>query len=296
MKKHSYSLIASGSALWGIIGIFIRALSSAGFTPMEITAIRAVSASLILFSYMALCDRAMLKIKFTDIKYFIATGILSMVFFNWCYFTAIKETSLSISVVLLYTAPAFVIIISRFVFKEAITLNKILALILTASGSILAAGLLPGMDINIPIYGIIIGLGSGLGYSLYSIFAKLAGRRYSPLTITAYTFLAAALFLLLFSSPAGKAELFSRCDILLYSIGLGLLPTSLAYILYTYGLKNVETGKAAIVANIEPAVAILMGTAVFGETLETYQAAGAFLILASVFIVQIEGLKIKMLS
>ncbi|HNX25021.1 MAG TPA: EamA family transporter [Spirochaetota bacterium] len=291
MKKHSYLLIASGSALWGLIGIFIKALSSAGFTSMEITTIRAIAASVILFSYMALCGRPMLKIKFTDIKYFLATGILSMVFFNWCYFTAMRETSLSIAVVLLYTAPAFVIVISRFVFKEIITGNKILALILTASGSFLAAGLLPGMNIQFPLYGIIAGLGSGLGYALYSIFAKLAGRRYSPITITAYTFLTAAVFLLIFNNPAEKMELLLRRDILLYCAGLGLIPTSFAYILYTTGLKNVEAGKAAIVANIEPAVAILMGTMVFGEILTLPQIAGTVLILGSVIIVQLDGLK-----
>ena len=291
MKKHSYILIASGSALWGLIGIFIKTLSSVGFTSMEITTIRAVAASLILFSYMVLCDRAMLKIKFTDIKYFIATGIISMVFFNWCYFTAMRETSLSVAVVLLYTAPAFVIVISRFVFKEAITGNKILALILTASGSFLAAGLFPGINIRLPLHGIIIGLGAGLGYSLYSIFAKLAGRRYSPLTITAYTFFTAAVFLMIFNNPAEKSELLFRWDILLSSLGLGFLPTSLAYILYTTGLKNVETGKAALIANVEPAVAILLGTAVFGEILTVYQIAGTIMILTSVFIVQIEGLK-----
>ncbi len=289
MKSYPYLMIASGAALWGLIGIFIKALSDSGFTTMEITTIRAVTATVMLFLYMAICDRSMLKIKTGDIKYFLATGILSMVFFNWCYFTAIREISLSVAVVLLYTAPAFVIIISRFVFNEKITGIKIQALVLTAAGSFLAAGMMPGMNIQISLYGIIAGLGSGFGYALYSIFAKLAARRYSPLTITFYTFLTAALFLLLFSSPEPKTALLFRWDILLYCIGLGLIPTSLAYILYTTGLKNVETGRAAIVANIEPAVAIAIGTAAFGDILTGAQIAGAALILISVFIVQMDG-------
>jgi drug/metabolite transporter (DMT)-like permease len=282
-------MISSGAAMWGLIGIFIKALSEAGFSSMEITTIRAVTASFILFLFMALRSRSMLAIRLGDIKYFLATGILSMVFFNWCYFTAINEISLSIAVVLLYTAPAFVIVISRFVFKEKITRYKIIALILTAAGSCLTAGLLPGMDIKLSLYGIMAGLGSGFGYSLYSIFAKLASRKYSPLTITAYTFFIAALFLLIFSSPADKTSLLMRWDILLYCIGLGLIPTSLAYILYTTGLKNVETGRAAIIANIEPAVAILIGTALFREILAPSQIAGAALIFISVFIVQAGG-------
>ena len=293
MKSHSYLMISSGAAMWGLIGIFIKALNDAGFSSMEITTIRAVTASSILFLYMALRNRSMLRIRLGDIKYFLATGILSMVFFNWCYFTAINEISLSIAVVLLYTAPAFVIVISRFVFKEKITRYKVLALILTAAGSCLTAGLLPGMDIKLSLYGIVVGIGSGFGYSLYSIFAKLAARKYSPLTITAYTFFNAAIFLLIFSSPTDKLSLLLRWDILLYCIGLGLIPTSLAYILYTAGLRNVETGKAAIIANIEPAVAILIGTALFGEILTASQITGAALIFVSVFIVQSGEKKIQ---
>jgi len=293
LKSYPYLMITSGAALWGLIGIFVKALSDSGFTTMEITTIRAVTAAVILFLYMGICDRSMLRIKIRDIKYFLATGILSMVFFNWCYFTAIKEISLSVAVVLLYTAPAFVIIISRFVFDEKITGIKIQALILTAAGSFLAAGLMPGMSIQLSLYGIIAGLGSGFGYALYSIFAKLASRRYSPLTITAYTFLTAALFLLLFSSPGEKTALLFRWDIFLYCVGLGLIPTSMAYILYTTGLKNVETGRAAIAANIEPAVAIAIGTAAFGDILTVSQIAGAALILISVFIIQRESKNTK---
>lgn len=286
MKKHPFILVAAGSALWGFIGIFIKALSTAGFTSMEITFIRSVTTSVFLFLYMAIFDRTKLKIQVNDIKYFLATGIFSMVLFNWCYFTSIKETSLSIAVVLLYTAPAFVIIISKIFFREEITRNKITALILTASGIFLTAGLIPGQIGSLSNYGILTGLGAGFGYSLYSIFAKIAGKKYSSLTVTAYTFLVASLFLVPVSSPVEKSELLLRGDIIFYCTGLGLLPTSLAYILYTSGLKYIEAGKAAITSNIEPAVAIIIGTVFFGETLSVTQLAGILMIFISVFIVQ----------
>lgn len=288
MRQHPYILVASGASLWGLIGIFVKALSSAGFTSMEITSIRAFTTAVILFAYIAVKDRPMLSIKPGDIKYFIGTGILSMAFFNWCYFTAINELSLSIAVVLLYTAPAFVIVISCFAFNEKITGIRLTALVLTTAGTILSAGFLSGIKTGLSMYGILAGIGSGFGYSLYTIFAKLAGRKYSPLTITAYTFLTASLFLIFLCNPAGKIIHLFRPDIFLYVIGLGLVPTALAYILYTTGLKSIESGKAAIIANIEPAVAVLTGTTLFGDIFTLPQAAGTLLILSSVFIVQRE--------
>lgn len=287
MKRDPYILIISGAVLWGLIGIFIKGLQTAGFTSMEIVVIRGVSASAILFTYLAAAEREQLKVKIFDLRYFAATGILSMAFFNWCYFTAIREISISISVVLLYTAPAFVIILSRIFFGETITGRKLLALVLTIAGCSFIAGIVPGADISISYRGLLIGLGSGFGYALYPVFAKPAGRKYSPVTITAYTFLLASIVLLPFSGILKSIELFASPEVILYSAGLGLFPTVLAYILYTKGLKYVEAGNAAIVSTIEPVVAILTGVILFSERMTFLQGCGALLIIASIFITSI---------
>lgn len=283
-SKISYILIASGASLWGTIGIFIKALYGNGLSSMEIVTLRAVSASLILIIYSLLKDRSLLKIHYKDLGYFAGTGILSMVFFNWCYFTTIEETSISAAVVLLYTAPLFVIIISKSVFNEPITLQKIAAMIITIAGCSLISGLLPGFNLHISAKGLLTGIGSGFGYALYSIFAKAAGKKYAPITITTYTFIFAASFLLAGSFLFSGREIDFSKSLILYTAALGILPTAMAYILYTSGLKYVDTGKAAIIANIEPLVAIFIGTAFFGDRMTLYQAAGGMLILLSVLI------------
>lgn len=284
LKKHPYILIISGASLWGLIGIFIKGLQGAGFTSMEIVVIRAISASVLLFTYLAFTDRGLLRVKFADLKYFIATGVLSMAFFNWCYFTAIQEISISIGVVLLYTAPAFVIVLSKIFFGESITKRKIAALVLTIAGCSLIAGIVPGADLSISIRGLVIGLGSGFGYALYPVLAKPAGKKYSPATITVYTFLFTAIVLLPFSGIQNNMRLIASPEVILYSAGLGLFPTVLAYILYTKGLAHVEAGNAAIVSTIEPAVAILAGVVLFGERMNFLQGCGALLIIASLLI------------
>lgn len=289
MNRTPLILIISGSILWGLIGIFVKALQDAGLTSMEIVAIRAASASLILFTWISITDRGLLRVKTGDLKYFAATGLLSMAFFNWCYFTAIEEASISVAVVLLYTAPAFVIVISGIFYREEITPGKIKALLLITAGCSLIAGITPGEGISISIKGLIAGLGSGLGYALYPVLAKSAVRRYSPVTITAYTFLFTAVFLVPFSGVYKSTELLNSTGVLLYSAGLGLLPTALAYILYTQGLKNVEAGKAAIVSTIEPVVAIMSGVFLFGERMTFLQICGACLIIFSLFILRGSG-------
>lgn len=278
--------MTAGAVLWGIIGIFVQGLYNFGFTPGQVVTIRVTGAGLFLLVYTTAVHRPSLKINPRDIKYFIGTGILSIVFFNWCYFTVIKEVSLSVAAILLYTAPAFVTVISRFTFKEWFTPRKVTALIVTVFGCALVVGLLPSMHVSVSWYGLIVGLGSGLGYALYSIFGKIASAKYSSLTITTYTFLIATAFIFPTSRLWEAGELFTQNQVWIYAVGLGLIPTVIAYILYTIGLTYIESSRASITATIEPIVAALIGVIMFGDILTGWQVLGIILVLSAVILVQ----------
>ncbi|MDQ0256560.1 drug/metabolite transporter (DMT)-like permease [Evansella vedderi] len=282
MNKVALMIILFGAALWGTIGLFVQALYGLGFSPIEVVTLRVSIAFLALFLYVALVKRSALSMKWKHVPYFLGTGICSIVFFNWAYFTAIQEMNLSIAAVLLYTGPAFVAIMSRIIFKELFTPQKIVALIATFIGCVLVIGLFPVNTGQFSTYGILVGIGSGFGYALYSIFGKAALSNYSSLTITTYTFLFASLALVPTSGLMGKAMEWWSIDALLLSLGLGLIPTVLAYLLYTRGLHFVESSKASIVATVEPVVAALIGVFVFQDLLHFWQIIGIISILSGV--------------
>lgn len=282
-------MVAAGAALWGTIGIFINQLDIAGFSSLEIVALRVVSATFILFFVIKFRYPDQLSIRFNHLFYFIGTGILSICFFNWSYFTAIKETSLSVAVILLYTGPAFVVILSRFLFREKLTFPKIAALILTFTGAALVVELIPFSAGSISWYGIIVGTGAGFGYALYSVFAKFALKKYSPITIIFYTFLTASVFMLPFSGIMNihSIESLANLNTLLTVAGLGIFPTALAYLLYTEGLARIEAGNASITSIVEPVTASLIGVILYGDKLNIYQSGGMLLVIISVTAIQL---------
>lgn len=281
-----YIYVFLGAALWGVIGLFVDELSQAGFSSLQIVTLRVVSASFMLIFFVAVKNSELLKIEFSDSFSFIGTGIFSIVFFNWCYFTAIEEVSLSIAVILLYTGPAFVVILSRIFLHEPMTPRKIGALITTLLGCTLVIQVLPiGAD-HISWYGILVGLGSGFGYALYSIFGKHALKKYHPLTVITYTFVFASIVMLPTSGLTISVEHLQTAHVWMQILGLGFFPTALAYFLYTSGLSQVESGRASIAATVEPVVATLLGVFVFNEVLTLYQMIGILLVLAAVMLVQ----------
>lgn len=275
---------------WGSIGIFVRRFNSLNLVSMDIVAVRSVFTVIFMAIFLAIYDRKLLKIRFRDIWCFIGTGIVSMVFFNYCYFRLIEISSLSVAAVMLYTAPVFVMLMSAVLFHEKITPVKVVALIATFVGCCCVTGVV-GSKVHLSLPAILLGLGAGLGYALYSIFGRFALERgYHSFTINLYTFL----FATLACAPlVDIGKIFSVCtssvSMGVFSVLCGLITTVIPYITYNFGLAGVETGKAAIIASIEPVVATLIGVFVFHENLTTGNVIGIALVLAAIVMCNLPG-------
>jgi len=284
MKNKIPSLfILLAAFLWGLTGLFVRTLNGQGLDNFGLLFFRSSVTSATLFLYLLITDRSKLKIQLRDIWYFIGTGVLSFTFFGICYFYTIQNASMSLAAMLLYTAPIFVMLMSAIFFREKITAVKVLALITAAIGSFLICG----QDKNISVKPFIIftGLASGFCYALYSIFGRVALKKYSSATVTVYTFLfasIASMFVTDFPAILSVAKSSPK------TIGLAFLFAYISaffpYIFYTQGLKNTEPGKAAVMATFEAVVASVAGLIVFGETLSIISVSGILLVLFSVFL------------
>lgn len=288
MKKAAFVFILLAGSLWGSMGIFVRRYNAHDLSSMEIVALRAVVTAVMMFLFLLLYDRRLLKLRLKDLWCFIGTGLLSILFFNFCYFKAITMTSLSVAAVLLYTAPAIVMVLSCILFKERLTGIKLVSLVLTFAGCVFVTGVIgSGEKLSLP--GILIGLGAGFGYALYSIFGRYALERgYHSFTISFYTFLIAAIGVLPFTD-CGKLYEVCCTDLGMFgfTILFGLISTVLPYIFYNFGLVHVENGKASIIASIEPVVATLIGIFLFKEALTLNTVIGVILVLGAITICNI---------
>ena len=211
-----------------------------------------------------------------------------MVFFNYCYFRLITISSLSVAAVMLYTAPVFVMLMSAVLFRERITPVKVIALAATVVGCAFVTGIAGG--VHMTPFAILLGLGAGFGYALYSIFGRYALQRgYHSFTINFYTFLFTSIAVLPLSDLGKLAEVCtSGVPMFLFSALCGFVTTALPYIVYNFGLAEVETGQAAIIASIEPVVATLIGVFLFRETLTPGNLIGIVLVLGAIILCNIE--------
>jgi DME family drug/metabolite transporter len=287
--QYSAAVIASG-CLWGFMGLFRRNMGALGVTTPGVIILRCGIAALLFAFTMLIRDPKAIKIKLRDLWCFIGTGLLSLLFFSTCYFNAMSLMSLSAAAILLYTAPSFVIIISVFVFGEKLTRRKLAALVMSFGGCCLVCGLGSG-DTYLTSAGILYGLGSGLGYALYSIFGKLAmDRGYSSLTVNFYTTLFAALgALAIWGGEGSLAVMVSSWQAAAWCLSAGVVTCYLPYMLYTYGLSGMEPGRASIMASVEPVVATFVGMIFYKESMTALNAAGVVLVLSAIVMLNLKS-------
>lgn len=137
-----------------------------------------------------------------------------------------------------------------------------------------------------PLVGVGAMLAGSVSYALALVYARrfLAPLNLSPVKLAAYQMLFAIGLLAPFAAPGHWSELFANGPALLaLVVGLGLVGTGIAFVIYYQLIQSLGAMKAASVYYVPPVVALGMGWAFAGETITLVQAIGAALVMAGIF-------------
>ena len=273
MRIKGYLFILAAAIMWGLIGPIAKIAFEAGMPPVE-TAFWRTTIGWGLFAVHAGLRNA-LRITPSDLPLVAVFGVAGIAGLFGCYVVAVDYGGAALAAVLLYTAPAWVAIMSRMIFGEALTPMKLAALVLTMTGvagvcfgpSLMTSTMTSGMPSNTTtqhISPIAIGFGllSGFSYALYYIFGKHFENKYTTPTLFLYAMPVGALVLTPFFNFAPHPPAAWLAVML-----LGGVSTYGAYLIYYKGLKHLEATRAAVVATVEPVVAALLAYFMWNEQL-----------------------------
>ena len=282
---YANAAVLIAGVFWGTSCLFVKSMSALGMNSGMQAVYKVLIAGLFYVILILLTDPAKLVIRPGDIWIFAVSGLFSMSAFTWLHYYTLIHGQASVSIALLYTAPAFVMLGSAALFKEKLTGKKLAALFLTILGCAFTAGFFSEKYSTPPL---ITGacILAGFLYGTYSILAKYATKRYHPLTMTTYTFLFAILFTIPFGDLPGSVVLMKQHPVLiLLCLGKNVICTVIPYFLYTWGISRIEAGRAAIYVTLDPLVSCALGILVLGESANLSKILGIFLILSSVILI-----------
>jgi DME family drug/metabolite transporter len=281
-------LIAVAAASWGTTGATMTLLSrDAAASPLLVGWSRLAIAAPCLV--LAAAGAARLGARhptrrawpsLRDLPLCAALG-LAMAAYQVCYFRAVTLVGVAAAALLaICSAPLLIAVLAAALLGERLTSLVRLSLGMAVAGTALLVVGPRGLDQVTGHFGLgaLLALGAGVSYAVYAVAAKGLLARVTPLAVAAITFALAAVFLApaLLGEEALLHTLSAGWPLFLY---LGVVPTAVAYALFTAGLTRVPATAAGIVSLLEPLTATTLGLVVFGERLGAVGTAGALLLL-----------------
>ena len=280
--------MGAAASIWGTLGFFAKILYAEGVSFETLVAVRASVGWAVMILFLLTTQGAKtLQIARRDLLFLIPQGLVGIGAFYLLYFYTVRESTVGTAAILLYSSPAFVVLLAWMFLKETLGLSRLLALVLTFGGIFLVVGAYDLGTLEVRPVVLVTGLLSGLTYGLYSIFGKPLIGHLSPTTILSYALGIGALLLLAAALPTLDTLVGLSPSSYALLFALAAVHTSLAFGLYTAGLKRLEAGQAAIVATVEPVVAGATGAVLLREELSAPKLLGAFLVLAGAALAQI---------
>lgn len=273
-------LVLLAGMIWGTSGT-AQTFAPTGTSPLAIGAIRMTigGTTLLLLALFNSSFSETKKYWFDKSTYFAAGGIALC---QLAFFTAVNRAGVAVGTVVgMGSAPFFAGTLGLIFLGEKLTLRWITATLFAVLGCTLISA--SGETRSFDNVGIIIALGAGCSYAIYTVASKNLLMKYGSNNAIAIIFFLAALFL----SPVFflvNMDWLATPRGIGVALHLGLVTTAVAFTLYSLGLKNLPVRTAATLSLAEPLVAAILGWTLLGESIYWISFGGIVLMVTGLAI------------
>lgn len=287
MKKIYLILPLLAGMMFGSGGVFVRTLMANGIDSTTLLFLRFSIAILPILIAILVTDRNLFKIDLKDITLFLVCA-MCIVGLNLCYNESMGSIPLSLAAVLLSLAPIYVLVIAYFAFREKITNKKLICMALAIFGCILMTGVLETDLSNLPVYGIIAGIGAGLFWAVYLMASKKSienGKH--TFTILIYSIVFISIGLIPFTNFGQITHFISLNPVLVivFLIMHSTLSFALPYIFSTLSLNYIDSGISSIMlSGTEPFAALIFGLIFYSEVPTFMMSCGFILTIIAMMV------------
>lgn len=279
VKAKGYILGAVAAATYGMNPLFALPLYESGMNPDSVLFFRYLFAIPVLGIMLRARGRSF-KLQRKEILPLILMGLL-VAFSSLALFQSYNYMEAGIASTLLFVYPILVAIIMSALFKERLSFQTILCILLALAG----IGLLyqSGEGTTLSLTGIALVMASALSYAIYIVSVnRPVLKDIATLKLTFYV-LVFGLLLFLVRVDFGKSlhivDSWYQWGNL---IALAVFPTAISFLCTTQAIQYIGSTPTAILGALEPLTAVFFGVTVFGEILTLRLASGIILIILAV--------------
>jgi len=287
-RRMSGYLFALGStAIWAGNFAIARALNQS-ITPITLAFLRWTVAAVAILPFALkhlVAEKALVRKHF---PYILITAALGITLFNTLiYFAGRSTTSVNMSLISI-TFPIFIILLSRIIYGEKITLNKVVGIVLVIAGililitkgrlaSLLSISFAPGDALM---------LLAALTFAVYSILLRRRPKAMSLWTLQASTFIVGVILLFPFflwdrsTAPAVQVN----TGLILAILYIGVLASLTAFVIWNKAIERVGASRAAMVYYSMPLISGILAFFVLGERIGLVHLYSLLLIVPGILV------------
>lgn len=282
MKKKSvlsYSMLISSMLIFGTIGIFRRYIPlSSG----SLAFARGLIGALFLLVFIKITGhRVENNLEKKKLVILVVSGMLIGI--NWMLlFEAYNYTTVATATLCYYMQPTIVILLSPLIFREKITVKKLLCAAVAMVGMILVSGIADGASIrSVDGKGIVFGIGAAFVYAVIVILNKKVQVEDAYTKTMIQLFCAAVIMVpyLLLTEDFGSISLDGKAILMIVIVGI--IHTGIAYALYFGSMNQLKVQSIAVLSYIDPVSALLFSFVILHESMTMLGMIGAVLIIGS---------------
>ncbi|MBO0801077.1 MAG: EamA family transporter [Blastocatellia bacterium] len=288
-SARGYLLAASAAVLWGFSGAVTKFLLKRRMGPDELLIFRTSLAALILFGWLGLTSRHLLKVRPRELPYFAVLGIVGLVANQGFYYLSLTMVSVGYALLIQYLAPIFLMIYGVLTKTERMTRGKLIAAAMSLAGCTLMVLGQRGGVAHVSTAGTLCALGSALGFAFYTAYGKRGLARHDSRTMMAYAFLFAGLTWIiirpLWTLPWGNYD----STTMAFFLYLAAVATVIPFALFIESLHHLEPSRSSITSMLEPVVASTVAWLWLNENMEPLQILGGVAVLGGIFLLNFES-------
>lgn len=277
--------------LWGLQQVVIK-LAAADIAPIMQMALRSGLSALLVFPLIKLAEGQSLWGR----QYWFSGGLVALLFATeFCLIgEALRFTSASHTVVLLYTAPIFVALgLHCKLPAERLTGLQWCGILTAFSGIVvtfLGRGASGAQDLSAMLWGDLLALGAGMLWASTTIAVRLSNLSEAPATQTLfYQLLGGFAFLLPMAFMLGQSAVHWTALTFGSLLFHAVLISFGSYLLWFWLLKHYLASRLGVFSFLTPLFGIAFGVLILNEPVESGFIAGTVMVMLGVIIVSLSG-------
>lgn len=243
--------------------------------------------AILLLYVVALIQKKDFSINAKSHSYILLLALIA-VFHLWIQVTGMKYTTASNTGWIIGMAPIFMALLGLIFFKEKLNAIKILGIIIATTGLLLLVGKGNPANINlIKNKGDLLILSSAFTWGIYSMVNKKISLSYSPIMTIFYLFVMMAVIIIPYTINQSTINSVINLSLTgwLSIMFLGFLCSGVAYVIWAYALREMESAKVGAYLYIEPFVTVVTAWIFLKEEITLFMILSGLVITLGVFLV-----------